>query len=392
MEKAFKSLSTTPRVQVVPNIAGTIDEPQQEQEATGDSGLNLLSTASAVSSPAGVWYRTAAEPPLLEIVGIQDTKEASGVSKANDPAPQPEEVAVSSPEHHLVEEEKKPKRLARGKGGILYSSIDELESEEMSASVQQYDLLVETPSPLHAADRRAAIMENIVEEHKSTLKASDLTSSSPSADTRGHVSREAEDGGMAPTRAVLVPRWETSSPLHTADRRTTIMEENILEYESAPKASDLRSTPPSADTRGHVSREAEDGGDGADKGCAGSSVDGDDGRKTKGVHDGSGDHAGEADQGSSCGSRPPSQYDAHDDGGCCHHTETATVQAKKCRHAVALEDVQEEDKIQTRCATELDDHKSRCDLAGCAVPSSTSMMGPAKVNKMGSSHVVIILS
>eukprot|EP00058_Branchiostoma_floridae_P023729 XP_002609219.1 hypothetical protein BRAFLDRAFT_90672 [Branchiostoma floridae] len=367
------------------------------------STTHTLSTASDVPSPAGVWYRTAAEPSLLEISKPEDTsggsmsddptsslvettrkpedtsggstsddptsslvettrkpedtsggstsddptsslvettrkpedtsggstsddptsslvettrkpEDTSGGSTSDDPTSslvettrKPEDTSGGSMSDHprtpanevpvaatnyLVESKKKPNRSARGKGSILYSSIDELESENMSASVQQYDLVVEKPtSPLHAGDLHATITEeNPNEENQSILKAPDFLSSPP------------------------------------------------------------------VDTRGHVCREAEDMGDGAYKGGAGYLVDGDDGRKSAGVHDGSGDHAeGEAHQGSKSLSLP---IDHDEAGSCCHHLEATAPEKKQHRLAVTLAEMQEDDVIHTTCATEFRDHES----------------------------------
>eukprot|EP00058_Branchiostoma_floridae_P023725 XP_002609215.1 hypothetical protein BRAFLDRAFT_90668 [Branchiostoma floridae] len=329
--ETYQSLCTA-----LPNTGGDIVKPGHDQ---------------AVPSPAGVCHRTAAEPSLLETVStVEDT---SGGSMSDDLTPSPLET-VRNPEdtsggsmsmspttpaldevpvaatNHMVESKKKPKCSAHGKGGILYSSIDELESENMSASVQQYDLVVDKPNPHQAGDLHATITEeNHHEEYQSTLKASDFLSSPP------------------------------------------------------------------VDTRGHVCREAEDMGDGAYKGGAGYLVDGDDGKMSAGVHDGSGNHAaGVANQGSSC-LMSPSQYNSHSvTGSCCHHAEATAPAKKQHQHAVALAEMQDDDVIHTTCAAEFRDHDSdcECDLAGSTVPSSVSMISQAKVNKMASSHVVIIVS
>ncbi|XP_078603269.1 uncharacterized protein LOC144877235 [Branchiostoma floridae x Branchiostoma japonicum] len=337
--ETYQSLCTA-----LPNTGGDIVKPGHDQ---------------AVPSPAGGWHGhgTAAEPSLLEtVITVEDT---SGGSMSDDSTPSPLET-VRNPQdtsggsmpmspttpavnevpeaatNHLVESKKKPKRSTRGKGGILYSSIDELESENMSASVQQYDLVVEKQSPLHAGDLHATITE---ENHHE--------------------------------------------------------ENHHEEDQSILKAPDFLSSPP-VDTRGHVCREAEDMGDGAYKGGAGSLVDEDDGKKSAGVHDGSGDHEeGVVNQGSCC-HKSTSQYNSHTEAGsCCHHAEKTNAQEKKKhRHAISLAEMQEDDVIHTTDDTEFGDYGSdcECDLAGSTVPSSVSMMGQAEDNKIASSDVVIIVS
>ncbi|KAI8482520.1 hypothetical protein Bbelb_397560 [Branchiostoma belcheri] len=189
--ETYKNLCTAKRARVAPNVGETVVALEQEHQAAADRGLNLLSTTLAEPFPAGVFHRAATGPTLLEKVKNK-AKDTTGGSKSDDSETPTAEVPASA--HCPAEKEKKPKRSARGKGGILYSSIDELESESMSPSVQQLDLVVEEHNAVHIADRHTAIMElNTTKQHKSTPMASNLSASPPSSNARGHVSQEAED-------------------------------------------------------------------------------------------------------------------------------------------------------------------------------------------------------
>ncbi|KAI8510437.1 hypothetical protein Bbelb_113530 [Branchiostoma belcheri] len=184
--ETYKSLCTAKRARVAPNVGETVVDPEHE-----DRGLNLLSTTLAEPSPAGVFHRAATGPTLLE--NKTKAKDTTGSSKLDDSATPTDEVPASATDDHPV---KKPKCSTRGKGGILYSSIDELESQSMSPSVQQLDLVVEKHNAVHTVDRHTAIMEvNTTKQHKSSPMASNLSASPPSSNARGHVSQEAEDEG-----------------------------------------------------------------------------------------------------------------------------------------------------------------------------------------------------
>ncbi|XP_019647182.1 PREDICTED: uncharacterized protein LOC109487619 [Branchiostoma belcheri] len=200
--ETYKNLCTAKRAPVAPDIGETVVDPEHEYQAAAGRGLNLLSTTMAERSQAGVFHRAVTGPTLLENVSktrARNTgefqalktkaKDATDGSKSDGSATPTDEVPASA--HCPAEKGKKPKRSARGKGGILYSSIDELESESMLPSVQQLDLVVEK----HAGDRQTAILEvkNTTKQHKSSPMASNLSASPPSSNARGHVSQEAED-------------------------------------------------------------------------------------------------------------------------------------------------------------------------------------------------------
>ncbi|XP_066289721.1 uncharacterized protein [Branchiostoma lanceolatum] len=274
--ETYKSLSATPRAPGKANgFVQAMVQPDQQQ-AAAHRGLDLLYTTSAVPSPAGVWQTAANEPSLHKNVSTQDAKDASGEYSCTDSCMTEDTAPASNVEpapgtvHHLEEKRRNPStpHMAR-----VASSTPALMSWNLKTCQPRcnslYDLVVEKPNP--------------TVYHHAAIAA----------------------------------------------------ENNTKECKSAQlKASNLSASPPSVDTRGQVSQEAEVGSDGVFKGYTGSLVSEDDNMKTEGVHDRSGDHADTDDQGS-CSSQQDSLAE-DTDGGCWCQSEKTTAPAKKCRHAVSL--------------------------------------------------------